>query len=140
VSKVYVRSPQIVTPDQGVVDGHVRLLNALRSNDERIREKRAAWATVGNVVYFVRRNDLIKIGFTTNLRDRMYQLQVKPWQMLALVSGDEAMERRIHGRFIDALAQGDGLGKEHFHPVAELLDHIDAIRDRAGVPALIRWT
>lgn len=121
-----------------IVDAHIRLLNRLRGYDDHVREKRAAWGGIGSVIYFVRRRDLIKIGWSTNLRDRLYHLQVQPYCLLAIEPGDERLERRLHGRFIDALVDGTDLGKEHFRPVPELLDYIDAIRTRAGVPLLVR--
>ena len=90
---------------------------------------------IGAVVYFIRTDDdLIKIGHTTDLAARKRHFG-SGWQhILAIVPGSREDERDLHRRFAEHLARG----REYFHAVPELLDHIDALRARLGVSPVRR--
>lgn len=68
------------------------------------------------VVYFARIGDLIKIGYTTNLRQRMSDLGAK---VLATMPGTMATEKAVHAKFGPLWERG-----ELFRPGQELLDYI----------------
>lgn len=74
---------------------------------------------VGPVVYYVRRDDRIKIGFTTNLPVRVATLAA---ELLAWEPGGLGVERQRQQLFADARIAG-----EWFRPVPELLSHIAEI-------------
>ncbi len=82
------------------------------------------------MIYFIQQEGggPIKIGFTrkAKLDQRLHQLQVSnplPLQVLFAMCGCKKAEAGLHLRFDYARASG-----EWFHPVPELLDHIDRMR------------
>lgn len=79
------------------------------------------------LVYFARREHLIKIGTTTNIRNRMSSLHAQP---LATEPGDVARERQLHLRFRHLLASGQS--REWFHPGPDLIAYINELRAAAG--------
>lgn len=83
----------------------------------------------GPVVYYVRRGNLIKIGTTRQLRQRMNSLM--PDEILALEPGDQTTEASRHRQF--AALREDPRG-EHFFPGAALLEHVARVRSRHGAP------
>ena len=85
---------------------------------------------VGPCVYFIRTSDnLIKIGYTSNLADRYAHYDRGLRGILAIQSGTLADERALHWRFRAYLAKG----REYFKPAPELLGHIDTLRAALGV-------
>jgi len=81
------------------------------------------------LVYFARREHLIKIGTTTNLRQRMASLHA---QTLATEPGDIGRERQLHLRFKHLVASGRS--REWFHPGPDLVAYINELRAASGVP------
>lgn len=81
------------------------------------------------LIYFARRDSLIKIGWTSQIRQRMMALQGK---VLATEPGDIVRERQLHRRFSHLLAQG----REWFHPQPELIAYVNELRDAAGAPPI----
>lgn len=79
-------------------------------------------------IYFMRREHLIKIGTTTDLRRRAQQLNA---EILARTPGSYAEEKRLHHRFASLRRHG-----EWFEPAPELMSLINAIRAEEGLPAL----
>jgi hypothetical protein len=84
---------------------------------------------LGDCVYFIRtRDELIKIGWTSNIGIR--RRYFGSWDcVLAIKRGTREDERALHQQFAQALARG----REYFHPVDELTDHINEIRAQLGV-------
>lgn len=78
-------------------------------------------------VYYVQIGDLIKIGYTSTLKQRMASYPPGR-RLLATELGDVRLERKRHGQFKELLAAAN----EWFHPGAELIDHINELRQRAG--------
>lgn len=106
--------------------------------------KRARWDAakeafedLGPVVYYVWRHNLIKIGHTINLRQRMMALNVSPTRLLTLESGPIEIERQRHIDFVGARVHGDKLGVEHYWPTMDLMNHINDLRVEQGQPALM---
>jgi hypothetical protein len=81
------------------------------------------------LIYFARRDRLIKIGWSSQLYKRMKAVQAKP---LATEPGDIVRERQLHRRFAHLLAQGN----EWFHPGPDLIAYINDLREKAGAPPI----
>lgn len=80
------------------------------------------------LVYFARRERLIKIGTTTNLPNRMMALHA---QALATEPGDLVRERQLHLRFRHLLASDQS--REWFHPEPDLISYINELRAQSGI-------
>lgn len=78
-------------------------------------------------VYYVRRANMVKIGYTVDLTTRMIAL--RPNEILAIEPGNEQLERERHKQFRDLRIEG-----EYFHPGKALQDHILAVREEFGPP------
>lgn len=76
------------------------------------------------VVYYWRRDDLIKIGTTRNLTSRMRRL--RPGDLLAVEPGGYSIERGRHTLFAD-YHQATPDGVEWFRPGPLLVWHIEAM-------------
>lgn len=87
-------------------------------------------ATEGEVVYYIRRGNIIKIGTTANLRQRM--LALMPDEILAVEPGGWALEQQRHRQFE---AQRIDRQSEYFFPGAELRRHISRVRAEHGAPS-----
>ena len=74
--------------------------------------------TLGKI-YFARIENLIKIGYSTNVRQRMKALN---GQVLATIPGTTSTEKAMHARFGSLWVRG-----EYFRPEQELMDYIDSI-------------
>jgi hypothetical protein len=77
-------------------------------------------------VYMIRLGDRVKIGFTTNLRQRMYDLPHE--EILAVVPGTVVDERRCHAAFAHLRVAG-----EWFRAEPELLTFAQDVDARGGV-------
>lgn len=86
-----------------------------------------ALAAGAPVVYYVRRGDLIKIGTTTEPRQRFTEL--RPDEICAVEPGGISEERARHRQFWYLREAG-----EYFRAAPELLAHIRMIRDLHGDP------
>lgn len=95
-----------------------------------------AFADLGDVVYFLRRGNLIKIGHSRQLKKRIWCLAARPEDLLCLLPGGRDTERNVHERFAHLRATGRNLGREHFHPEPDLLAFINAHRERMGLDSL----
>ncbi|WP_327188273.1 hypothetical protein [Streptomyces sp. NBC_01334] len=70
----------------------------------------------------------IKIGWTTELRDRMKSIPARP---VALEPGDIVRERQLHRRFGRLRLEG-----EWFRPGPELIEYVNELRVADGEPPL----
>lgn len=82
------------------------------------------------IVYYLRVGDLIKIGRTTNLPQRMVQYPPTA-VVLATEDGDVQLETRRLRQFNHHLQHG----KEWFTPGADLLAHIDSLAANRNLKA-----
>jgi hypothetical protein len=82
-----------------------------------------------SVVYFVAAHGLVKIGYTSNLRNRLATYGVERAALMAVIPGGRTEERAHHQRFAPDLARG----REWFRPSAELMTYINDLRANAGV-------
>lgn len=107
-------------------------INAAR---EREAEKLAALkpGTYGDAdnarVYYIRRGKYVKIGTTTNLKQRMRDLM--PDEVLAVEPGGYALESNLHAHFAKIRFSPS---MEYFELTAELQAHIDAVIEKHGPP------
>jgi hypothetical protein len=61
-------------------------------------------------VYFIQGGDLVKIGYTTNIRQRLYDLQTSApidLVLLGLIPGTRALEKEYHKRFAAHRVRGE---------------------------------
>lgn len=93
-------------------------------------EIEARWAAeraereVGAVVYYLRIGDRIKIGFTTNLKQRVANLRLDFDAVLATEPGGRDQESRRHQQFAD-----ERYGRrEDFAPSDRLMVHIASLQ------------
>lgn len=83
-------------------------------------------ATAGTeVVYYLRVSDKVKIGYTSDLRQRMHSYPPDS-ELLAVEPGDKNLERQRHVEFTAHLK----IGREWFHPVPEILAHAASLRQQ----------
>jgi hypothetical protein len=88
----------------------------------RIRYRKPQTATDGEVVYFIRAGDAIKIGYTTNLAARKRALETASaasLELLGAVPGDRGEEARLHREWWHLHIRG-----EWFQADGELLRYI----------------
>lgn len=86
------------------------------------------------VVYYLRRNGLIKIGWTGNIKARMRAL--RPDELLAVEPGCMHIETGRHHQFAEHRLPNDGNGDEWFSPEPEVLAHIELIAQMYPTPVL----
>lgn len=87
---------------------------------------------LGACVYAVRTPDrLIKIGFTTNLGQRIRAFGSVWSDVLLALPGDKATEKELHTRFERYRARG----AEYYFPCRELVEWIEGERERMGIQA-----
>ena len=86
-------------------DGDVLDNPAVQAYFQRVQ----ANGTSGDRVYFVKSGDLIKIGFTTNLPDRVRALHLNGpgVELLCSYRGDRALEQALHREFADHRRHGE---------------------------------
>lgn len=81
--------------------------------------------TKPGTVYFARCGDLIKIGYTTRLRQRMRDVGAD--EVLATMPGTINDEKALHMRFGSCWVHG-----EYFEPKPELVDYIAKVQQGAA--------
>lgn len=89
---------------------------------------------MASVVYYIRRGDFIKIGWSGNLKARMRAL--RPDELLAVEPGCMHIETGRHHQFSAYRLPNDGNGDEWFWPVPELLAHAELIARMYPPPSL----
>lgn len=87
-----------------------------------------------DVVYYLRRNGLIKIGWSGNLKARMRAL--RPDELLAVEPGCMHIETGRHHQFAEHRLPSGPAGDEWFNPAPELLGHIELIARMYPTPSL----
>lgn len=84
-----------------------------------------------SVVYYIRMGDNIKIGKSSNIKNRMATFYAQPDQLLAIEPGGLIREAQRHQEFRHLR-----VGRtELFRAEAELLDHVASARATFGDPA-----
>lgn len=89
-------------------------------------------------VYFIRMRDLIKIGYTAALKQRLSSIgdtMPYPIELLHDVPGDRFSEAWHHWRFDHLRVKG-----EWFKDDPELLDYIKSLKEQTKIPGEARGT
>lgn len=86
-------------------------------------------STSGDIVYYVRRSHLVKIGTTRRLRTRMSHLM--PDEILAIEPGGRLLEGERLKQFSRDRAR---VANEYFYPSESLVQHMIKVRKRHGAP------
>lgn len=90
----------------------------------------AEWRERESRVYYIRRADnLVKIGFSTNVEVRMRDLGV--WDLLVTEPGGRALERERHEQFADLRVRG-----EWFRYERPLIEHVISLLDARDTPVV----
>ncbi len=84
---------------------------------------------VGGYVYFVRVDDLIKIGYSTQPYQRLRAYPPNA-EVLGVFPGTKKLERDLHGRFRFALRKG----REWFRVADEILEYVNEMVAHYGPP------
>jgi hypothetical protein len=105
----------------------VKTAECRRQSSRRIAFVSVPLASMGSIVYYIRRGDLIKIGFTEDPAQRFSALL--PDEILAYEPGGRNEETFRHRQF--GHLQGRG---ENFRQAPELLEHIRGVREMYGDP------
>lgn len=96
-----------------------------------------AWNEIREVIYGVRSLDhLIKIGCCTNFTSRMASYAINQRnaadRILFLMPGTFEDEQVIHETLRPYLARG----REHYHPVPEVIEYVNMMRADFGIPPI----
>lgn len=83
----------------------------------------------GGVVYYIRRGKYVKIGTTTNLKQRMRDLM--PDEVLAVEPGSYDLESTLHAQFAQIRLSPS---MEYFELTEKLQAHIAAVIEEHGPP------
>lgn len=102
-----------------------------RSADVRVAQTELRRRQSSPVVYYIQIGDLIKIGYTIDLR-----LRVRSYppgrKVLATEPGDPALEIKRHGQFAFCREHD----REWYRPDPALLVHINHLREQSGASPL----
>jgi hypothetical protein len=82
-----------------------------------------------HTVYYVKIGELLKIGYTSNMRLRMLRYPPNRWVM-ATEDGDSLLEQKRHRQFADLRTHGN----EWYRLDEPLLTHINDLRRASGAP------
>lgn len=114
---------------------HLRDENTrLRAQIERLQAKPKRPVITDGFVYFLRTGGLIKIGWTSNLNDRMRKYHPDD-RLLAVMPGTRKDERRIHRRFAHLLTHG----REWFPLAPQITEYIDQVVADHGEPPTVEF-
>lgn len=107
-----------------------------RANAEAERRKAVARARANQpgFVYYIRMDDLIKIGYARDISQRMRAYPPSA-ELLAAHPGTEALERQIHGDMKAFLRRG----REWFAPHERVMERISEVRAQFGDPSSMAY-
>lgn len=91
----------------------------------KLARQRARFYPRGSVVYYMRIGNRVKIGFSTNLSERLKTFT--PEELLAVEPGDIALERSRQARFNALWTHA-----EWFRYEGELVEWVEELQRRAG--------
>lgn len=108
-------------------------LHQMRESSRSEEARRRELAARQSVVYYVRIGEYIKIGYSTNLTERLHALRIGRDDVLATEPGGRELEQQRHQQFASERLRSKF---ENFKPSQCLLDHIEAVRDEHGPPSV----
>lgn len=122
-----VRDVAGVASQEIMFDRERRASEFRRPERDAILREEQARREAGAIVYYLRIGDRIKIGFTTNLSQRLNGLRLDASAVLVTEPGGRDVEARRHREFAD-----ERYGRrEDFAPSDRLLAHIERLKIRA---------
>lgn len=100
--------------------------------DEKRKDKlrKLAGTNDPGFVYYIRMDDLIKIGYAKDVAKRMRAYPPSA-ELLAIHPGTPALEKQMHQQFHAFLRRG----REWFAPHQQVMDHVNGVREQFGDPA-----
>jgi len=108
-----------------VVQHHARMTQ----DPAEVKAKQKATASTRGNVYVIKVEDLIKIGFSTRIYDRLRTYPPNA-ELLAVFPGTKALEKELHGRFRFALRKG----REWFRDAPEIRELVTEKVNTYGPP------
>lgn len=111
----------------------IRMLVLQKTHDPRRRRDHLPLRPT-ETIYYVQVGDLLKIGYSTNLRQRLKDYPPNR-RLLATEPGGEDMEAQRLAEFSEYRSHG----REWFAPGARLLEHVNRLRRSAGAPLIQRF-
>lgn len=94
-----------------------------RAEEARAEAERKGFLTSPGMIYYLLVGDLVKIGFTVSLEQRMKSYPPNA-KVLATHPGTRETERQMHHKFLHRVAEG----REWFTPCAEIDQHIEEVK------------
>lgn len=111
---------------KGRIDEIHRMEATLNQRATRVADRsRRERATEPGTIYYLRVGDLIKIGFTADIDQRMKHYPPNT-ELLAQHPGTRQTERRMHHKFLHHRASG----REWFTPSDDITQHIEEVKAR----------
>src|SRR6218665_3310652 len=117
-------------PNQVLMDEARRRHKRVEAEESRADEVRKARRNQPGFVYYIRMDDLIKIGYASDVARRMRAYPPSA-ELLAVHPGTQQLEREIHAEFSAFLKRG----REWFSPHEKVMEKVAEIRMRFGDPA-----
>lgn len=112
----------------------LRMLVMDQTHDARRRRRDHLPLNQPETVYYLQVGDLLKIGFSAHLKQRIAAYPPNR-RLLATEPGGEQIEAQRLSDFAEYRA----LGREWFNPGPRLLRHINQLRASAGAPRIKRF-
>ncbi len=101
---------------------------------ESTRSVSALIRELGPVVYYLRVGALVKIGYTTNLAERLKRYPPDSTLLAWRLQGTRDVEAEVHARLASSLAHG----REWFHPSDEVRAEIADAQEACGIARILR--
>lgn len=128
--KVYQRVSELTDNQRAAMAPSVRVVLTGPSQTRDRNEALAAICAGRSTIYAARCPDgIIKIGYSTNLAQRISQLVPKV-DLIGFQFGDYFAEQAIHAGLVAHRARG----REWYHPVPEVLSVVNGMRADLGLP------
>ena len=116
--------------EERILDAYRRVSKVEHEAKRKANLRKIAGRNDPGFVYYIRMDDLIKIGYAKDVSRRMRAYPPSA-ELLALHPGTPALERQMHQQFHAFLRQG----REWFAPHEQVMDHISTVREKFGNPA-----
>lgn len=117
------------TTEEKIIDAYRRV----EKEDARAKREAAMRKLAGTrepgFLYYIRMDDLIKIGYAKDVTQRMRAYPPSA-ELLAMHPGTKQLEREMHDQFHAFLRRG----REWFAPHEQVMAHIATVRERFGDP------
>lgn len=118
------------TTEEKIIDAYRRVEKEDTRKRREASMRAVARTNEPGFVYYIRMDDLIKIGYAKDVTRRMRAYPPSA-QLLAIHPGTPAVEKRMHDQFHAFLRRG----REWFAPHEQILSHIEETRAKFGDPA-----